>query len=45
MAIPGRDPTGLPLNRARVEFLAKRIYIKAFLTHAEYDRRGWMKWL
>lgn len=30
---------------ARVEFVARRIYIKEFLTHAEYDRKGWMKWL
>ena len=30
---------------ARVEFFAGRIYIKEFLTHAEYDRKAWMKWL
>ncbi len=29
----------------RVEFLAQRVYFKEFLTHAEYDRKGWMKWL
>ncbi|HVW84422.1 MAG TPA: type II toxin-antitoxin system HigB family toxin [Bryobacteraceae bacterium] len=29
----------------RVEFQAKRIYIKEFLTHAEYDEKRWMKWL
>ena len=23
----------------------KRIYIKEFLTHAEYDKGGWKKWL
>ena len=24
---------------------AKRIYVKALLTHKEYDRKGWMKWV
>jgi mRNA-degrading endonuclease HigB of HigAB toxin-antitoxin module len=26
-------------------FRYKRIYVKAFLTHAEYDKGGWKKWL
>jgi mRNA interferase HigB len=29
----------------RVEFAAQRIYVKEFLTHGEYDRKAWMKWL
>lgn len=29
----------------RIEFGARRIYIKEFLTHAEYDKGGWEKWL
>ena len=30
---------------ARIVFAQKRIYIKEFLTHAEYDKGGWKKWL
>jgi len=29
----------------RMVFSYKRIYIKEFLTHAEYDKGGWKKWL
>lgn len=29
----------------RMEFGAQRIYIKEFLTHAEYDKGAWKKWL
>lgn len=29
----------------RVVFQNKRIYIKEFLTHAEYDKGRWKKWL
>jgi mRNA interferase HigB len=29
----------------RLVFGAQRIYVKDFLTHADYDRRGWTKWL
>ncbi len=29
----------------RLVFQYKRIYIKEFLTHAEYDKGGWKKWL
>ena len=29
----------------RMEFQRRRVYIKEFLTHAEYDRGGWKKWL
>lgn len=29
----------------RIEFAAQRIYVKEFLTHSQYDRKGWMKWL
>ena len=29
----------------RMVYRYKRIYIKEFLTHAEYDKGGWMKWL
>jgi mRNA interferase HigB len=29
----------------RMVFQYKRIYIKEFLTHAEYDKGGWRKWL
>lgn len=29
----------------RMVFRYKRIYVKAFLTHAEYDKGGWKKWL
>jgi mRNA interferase HigB len=30
---------------ARVEFKGQRIYIKEFLTHAEYNKEAWKKWL
>lgn len=29
----------------RMEFAGQRIYIKEFLTHKEYNRKEWMKWL
>jgi len=29
----------------RMAFRYKRIYIKEFLTHAEYDKGRWKKWL
>ena len=29
----------------RMEFERQRIYIKEFLTHAEYDKETWKKWL
>lgn len=29
----------------RIEFHSRRIYIKEFLTHAEYDKGAWKKWL
>jgi mRNA interferase HigB len=29
----------------RMVYRYKRIYIKEFLTHAEYDKGGWKKWL
>jgi mRNA interferase HigB len=29
----------------RMEFAGQRIFIKEFLTHGEYDRKVWMKWL
>jgi mRNA interferase HigB len=29
----------------RVEFAGQRIYVKEFLTHAEYDKGAWKKWL
>ena len=29
----------------RMEFRYKRIYIKEFLTHAEYSKGDWKKWL
>jgi mRNA interferase HigB len=29
----------------RMEFRYQRIYIKEFLTHAEYSKEGWKKWL
>ena len=29
----------------RMTYQCKRIYIKEFLTHAEYDKGGWKKWL
>jgi mRNA interferase HigB len=29
----------------RLEFRYKRIYIKEFLTHAEYNKGRWKKWL
>ena len=28
----------------RVDYPNQELYIKALLTHAEYDKRGWMKW-
>jgi mRNA interferase HigB len=30
---------------ARMAFPHRRIYIKEFLTHAEYDKGAWKKWL
>ena len=30
---------------ARVVFAYRRVYIREFLTHAEYDKEGWKKWL
>jgi mRNA interferase HigB len=30
---------------ARMVWAKKRIYIKEFLTHAEYDKERWKKWL
>ena len=29
----------------RMAFRTKRIYVKEFLTHAEYDKGGWKRWL
>ncbi len=29
----------------RMSFRRRRIYIKEFLTHAEYDKGTWKKWL
>lgn len=29
----------------RVVFELKRIYVKEFLTHAEYDKGAWKKWI
>jgi len=29
---------------ARVDYPNQELYIKALLTHAEYDKRRWMKW-
>ena len=29
----------------RVDYPKQELYIKALLTHAEYDKRGWMKWV
>lgn len=29
----------------RMVFRYQRVYIKEFLTHAEYDKGGWKKWL
>ena len=29
----------------RMVFRYQRIYIKEFLTHAQYDKGGWKKWL
>lgn len=28
----------------RVNYAGRRLYVKALLTHAEYDRKEWMKW-
>jgi mRNA interferase HigB len=30
---------------ARVNYPARRLYVKALLTHREYDRKEWMKWV
>ena len=41
----GLDPkTVAPPGKIEV-FRYKRIYIKEFLTHAEYNKGGWKKWL
>lgn len=29
----------------RAAYAGQRIYVKALLTHKEYDRKGWMKWV
>jgi mRNA interferase HigB len=29
----------------RIEFASGRIYIKEFLTHKDYNRKAWLKWL
>jgi mRNA interferase HigB len=29
----------------RVSYPAQRLYVKALLTHGEYDRKEWMKWV
>lgn len=29
---------------ATVSYAGQRIYLKALLTHKEYDRKEWMKW-
>ena len=29
----------------RVDYPKQELYITALLTHAEYDKRGWMKWV
>ena len=29
----------------RMVFASKRVYIKELLTHAEYNKGGWKKWL
>jgi len=29
----------------RMEFASQRVYVKEFLTHAEYNREAWKKWL
>ena len=29
----------------RMVFRSKRIYVKEFLTHAEYHKERWKKWL
>jgi mRNA interferase HigB len=28
----------------RVTYTGQRIYVKALMTHGEYDRKEWMKW-
>lgn len=28
-----------------VDYAARRLFIKALLTHKEYDRKEWMKWI
>ncbi len=28
----------------RVNFVKQRLFVKALLSHAEYDRKEWMKW-
>jgi mRNA interferase HigB len=28
----------------RVDYPKQELYVKVLLTHAEYDKRGWMKW-
>src|SRR5438270_694920 len=27
-----------------VDYAKQRVFVKALMTHAEYDRKGWMKW-
>ena len=52
---PATDMVGQPAifgikgNRyrliVRMVFAYRRVYIKEFLTHAEYDKGAWKKWL
>ena len=29
---------------ATVDYPTQRLFVKALLTHQEYDRKGWLKW-
>ncbi len=29
---------------ARVNYQTQRLFVKALLTHAEYDKKGWLRW-
>jgi hypothetical protein len=34
----------LSLEATTIEYPTQRIFVKALLTHKEYDRKEWMKW-
>ena len=40
----GRGPGVRPTRLVKVDYRAKLLMVKEFLTHKEYTRGGWKKW-